>query len=115
MDLVTEVYELTGRYPKEEMYGITNQLRRAALSVPSNIAEGAARGSLNERRRFYEIARSSLAGIDTQLEIPKKLGYFPSEDNSELSEQINHLFAMLSKLIERIKYSFRVPSAILQL
>ena len=78
MDLVTEVYELTGRYPKEEMYGITNQLRRAAVSVSSNIAEGAARSSLNERRRFCEIAKSSLVEIDTQLQIPKKLGYFPS-------------------------------------
>ncbi len=103
MDLVTEVYELTGRYPKEEMYGITNQLRRAALSVPSNIAEGAARSSLNERRRFCEIAKSSLVEIDTQLQISKKLGYFPSEGNSELTEEINHLFAKLSKMIERIK------------
>ncbi len=103
MDLVTEVYELTGRYPKEEMYGITNQLRRAAVSVPSNIAEGAARGSLNERRRFCEIAKSSLVEIDTQLQISKKLGYFPSEVNSELTEEINHLFAKLSKMIERIK------------
>jgi four helix bundle protein len=115
MDLVTEVYELTGRYPKKEMYGITNQLGRAAVSVPSNIAEGAARSSLNERRRFYEIARSSLVEINTQLEISKRLVYFPSESNSELNEQINHLFAMLSKMIERILYSFRVPSAILQL
>ncbi|MCP5007151.1 MAG: four helix bundle protein, partial [Planctomycetes bacterium] len=69
------IYELTKDFPKSESYGITNQLRRASVSIPSNIAEGASRDSVKDRKRFYEIARSSLVEIDTQLEISKMLNY----------------------------------------
>src|SRR3990172_10973281 len=95
IELVTEVYKLTNNFPKSEIYGITNQVRRAAVSIPSNIAEGAARNSAGERKRFFEIARSSLVEIDTQLEISVKLNFCNEEKISNLSEKINHLFASL--------------------
>jgi four helix bundle protein len=103
MDLVTKIYKMTAGFPKEEMYGIISQIRRASISVPSNIAEGASRSSGKERKRFFEISRSSLVEIDTQLEIALKLNYCSQSDLTEISEQMNHLFASLSKLISRTK------------
>lgn len=73
--LVVEIYRITQSFPKEELFGLTNQLRRAAVSIVSNIAEGSARKSVNERKRFYEISRSSLVEIDSQLEISIALGF----------------------------------------
>ncbi|MEE9168224.1 MAG: four helix bundle protein [bacterium] len=106
VSFVSMIYELTDQFPKSEIYGITNQLRRAAVSVPSNIAEGASRTSLKDRKRFYEIARSSLVEIDTQLEISLALEFFGKKSTvqtTELFKTINSLFAMLSKLIEKTK------------
>ncbi|KAB2878837.1 four helix bundle protein [bacterium] len=103
--LVVDIYGLTEKFPKSEKYGITNQLRRASVSVTSNIAEGAARKSAVERRRYYEISRSSLVEIDTQLEISLQLK-FCSETEKELAviqEKMNHLFAKMSNLIQNTK------------
>ncbi len=82
------IYKITSEYPKEELFGLTNQTRRASVSISANIAEGSSRKSLVERKRFYEIARSSLVEVDNHLEIAVK---------------INELFAKLSKFIERAK------------
>ena len=101
LDLVTTIYALTQNFQPSETYNLSNQLRRAAVSIPSNIAEGAARNSPADRRRFYEIARSSLVEIDTQLEIAIRLHYLIREDLTGLAEQCNHLFAALSRLMER--------------
>ena len=104
VSFVTMIYELTRDFPKSEVYGITNQLRRAAVSIPSNIAEGASRDSAKDRKRFYEIAWSPLVEIDTQLEISKRLNYVNTQTNSEylhVEEMMNSLFAMLTKLKER--------------
>ena len=101
IDFVSDVYRLTGSFPQKEVYGISNQLRRAAVSVPSNIAEGASRSSTLERKRFYEIARSSLVEIDAQFEISKRLEYCSEDGLTNFSERMNHLFAMLSRLIEK--------------
>ena len=101
VSFVTMIYELTRDFPKSEVYGITNQLRRAAVSIPSNIAEGASRDSAKDRKRFYEIAWSSLVEIDTQLEISKRLNYVNTQTNSEylhVEEMMNSLFVMLTKL-----------------
>ncbi|MCP4988322.1 MAG: four helix bundle protein, partial [Colwellia sp.] len=78
----------------------------ASVSIPSNIAEGASRDSVKDRKRFYEIARSSLVEIDTQLEISKMLNYFNPEANStfsQIEETINSLFAMLTNLKNKMK------------
>ena len=74
-------------------------MRRAAVSIPSNIAEGASRRSSLERERFYEISRSSLIELDTQLEISLRLDYINERFINELGDSVNHIFAMLSKLI----------------
>jgi four helix bundle protein len=75
MDLVAEIYKVTAVFPKEEVYGLTNQIRRAAVSVPSNIAEGQGRGVGNEFARHLRIAQGSLQEVETQLMIARRLGY----------------------------------------
>jgi four helix bundle protein len=100
ISLVKEIYNLTRTFPKEEQYGLISQLRRASVSVPSNIAEGCARSSAGERKSFYEIARSSLVEVDTQLEISIQLEYTFNYDLKEIEILINQAFAMLSGLIK---------------
>ena len=75
MDLVTEVYNITKHFPKEEAYGLTSQLRRAALSVPSNVAEGHGRNGSREFIHHLSIAHGSLSEVETQMEIARRLGY----------------------------------------
>jgi four helix bundle protein len=99
--LVAEVYKLTQSFPREEQFGLTSQLRRASVSVISNIAEGFARSSELETKRFLEIARSSLVEVDTQIEIALKLNYLTEKDIIGLAEGSNHIFAMLTKLIKK--------------
>jgi len=101
VEFVEDIYLLTEKFPKTELFGLTNQLRRASVSIASNIAEGASRSSNKERKRFYEISRSSLVEIDTQLEISKRLGYFDNEIVEDFSKKVNHIFAMLTNLAQR--------------
>jgi four helix bundle protein len=75
MALVTEVYRVTRTFPKDELYGLTSQLRRSAISVPSNLAEGHGRNSRKEFHQFVGQARGSLVEVETQLEIAMNLGY----------------------------------------
>ncbi|HKL34940.1 MAG TPA: four helix bundle protein [Salegentibacter sp.] len=81
MDLVEEIYKLTSNFPSSEIYGLTNQLRRASVSIPSNIAEGAARKGNKELLYFINVAIGSIAEIETQLLIAMRLKYM-NEDNS---------------------------------
>lgn len=101
--LVKQIYNLTKTYPKEELYGLTNQMRRAAVSVPTNIAEGSARSSAKERIRFYEISRSSLVEVDNLLEASIEVEYNTYDDLIEIDEKMNEIFAKLSRLIEKTK------------
>ena len=100
IELVEEIYIMTGRFPKEEMYGITSQMRRAAVSIPSNIAEGAARNSKKEFLQYLYIALGSLAELETQIIISKRLG-FPAEEM--LSETIEKLRRKLLNFIKHLK------------
>jgi four helix bundle protein len=84
MDLVILLYRITERFPREEIYGLTNQLRRAGVSVPSNIAEGQGRRSTKEFLNHLSISRGSLMEIETQAEIAARLGYVNAEDYTEL-------------------------------
>jgi four helix bundle protein len=75
MELVVEIYRVTKGFPKDELYGLTSQLRRAAVSIPSNLAEGYGRNSWKDFQRFIGLALGSLLEVETQLEISNKLGY----------------------------------------
>jgi four helix bundle protein len=98
MVLVTEIYRLTKSFPKEGLYGLTSQLRRAAVSVPSNLAEGYSRNSRNELHHFVGQARGSLAEIETQVEIAKNLAFLSEEKNLELQGHIAEIGRMLTGL-----------------
>jgi len=80
MDLAEQVYRVTRIFPKEELYGLTSQVRRAAVSVPSNIAEGQSRRSTSDFLRFLAIARGSLAELETQLLLATRVGYLGEPD-----------------------------------
>jgi four helix bundle protein len=103
MELVTEVYRATKTFPRDELYGLTNQLRRAAVSVPSNIAEGQARFSQKEFRHFLSHARGSLVEIETQLIIAQNLGYLHEDDSRALLTKAGELRRILNGLIASIK------------
>jgi|SRR5689334_4188088 len=99
MDLVTNIYRATRAFPREELYGLTNQLRRAAVSIPSNIAEGQARRSRREFHRFLTTARGSLAEIETQLQIASALGYLTNECVRALLAETGEIGRMLNGLL----------------
>ena len=103
--LVKDVYTITKLLPKDELYGLTSQLRRAAVSISSNLAEGAARKSTKEKKRFYEISRSSLVEVDTQIEICLLLNYIKKENIIELGKYCESVFRMLSKMIGNLELS----------
>lgn len=102
IELSKQIYKITENFPKTEIYGLSNQLRRASVSIASNIAEGCARRSTIEKKRFLEISRASLVEIDTQLIIGKELHYLSEDDLREFNELINKLFAKLSNFIFKI-------------
>lgn len=99
------VYELTVKFPKQEMYALADQLRRAAVSVPSNIAEGQARKSPGDFRRFLHIALGSLAEVDTQLVLAQEFGYLSKGDIDPMDEQIQTLRMKLYALINSLPAS----------
>ena len=84
MDLCMTIYEMTEGFPKHELYGLDSQMRRAAVSIPCNIAEGSARSSGKESVQFYNIARASLSELDTQVEIAKRLMYIGADSKVKL-------------------------------
>lgn len=103
MQLVTEVYRATKQFPADERYGLINQLRRAAVSVPSNIAEGQARFSAKEFHRFLSNARGSLVEIETQVEIASNLGYLLQVEKSALLKKTTELGRILNGLLASIR------------
>ena len=100
MQLVKEVYAVTASFPREESYGLTSQIRRAAVSIPSNIAEGAARTGTKEFLRFLSIARGSVSELETQIILAKELNFMKS--NEELLEKINGVFGLLGGLMNSL-------------
>jgi len=96
MHLVKSIYDITKAFPKDEIYGLTSQMRRAAVSIPSNIAEGAARSGTKEYAHFINIARGSLAELDTQYKIAQMLGY--CEPSESIKENMNYLGRLLTGL-----------------
>ena len=102
MDLVQQVYRVTMKFPDHEKYGITNQMRRASVSVPSNIAEGQGRGSPRDFRRFLALARGSLFELETQILLSEGLQYLPVEDAKPLYAQIEEVGKLLNGLMKSL-------------
>jgi len=103
MSLCTEVYRVTDKFPSSEKFGLCSQMRRAAVSVCSNIAEGAARGSKSLYVQSLNIARGSLAELDTQLDISLRLKYISSDDHDNLRSQSEEVGKMLTGLIRVLR------------
>lgn len=102
MDLAVKVYCLTENFPKEEIYGLTSQMRRAVVSIPSNIAEGKLRGGSKEFRHFLLIAFGSGGELETQVELAKKLPKTSNLDYSDVEQLLNEVMKMLNGLISSI-------------
>lgn len=100
--LAKAVYKLTEKFPRQETYALADQIRRAVVSVPSNIAEGQARKAPGDFRRFLHIALGSLAEVDTQLILAQEFGYLSKEDINILDEQIQGLRKKLYALINSL-------------
>lgn len=102
IDLCHEVYRQTERFPGKEIYGITNQIRRASVSIPSNIAEGQSRGHKQEYIQFLRIAFGSGAELETQLIIAKRIKYLAEKDYNLLNDQLTEVMKMLNALISKL-------------
>ncbi|MBP2830589.1 four helix bundle protein [Aquimarina sp. U1-2] len=103
--LVTNIYDSTKQFPKEEAYGLTSQIRRASISIPSNIAEGYGRTGKKDYLRFLNIAISSLFELQTQLEIAKNLEFINNRTFDAIYEDTRELERMLSSFIRKVKDS----------
>ena len=103
VDLVVDVYRATKAWPKEELYGLTNQVRRAAVSIPANVAEGQGRNSPNEFLHHLGIAYGSLCELETHLIIAQRLGYLDSEALTTLTAHSTHVARPLNGLMRGLR------------
>ncbi len=106
-ELTVQIYRVTQKFPSTEMYGITSQLRRAAYSVPANIAEGSGRESNADYLRFLSIAQGSLAETEYFLHLAHRLEYLDEVDWNRLTGQVNQTFAALIGLMKAIRKSLK--------
>lgn len=102
IEIVDTVYGLTAKFPREELYGLTIQMRKASVSVPSNISEGFVRGHGKEYKHFLEISLGSCVELDTQSIISHRRKYMTNKELEELAEDINHEMRMLINLIGKL-------------
>ena len=103
MEFVKDIYVLTGPFPEAERYGLISQMRRAAVSIPANIAEGAARKTRKEYIQFLYVSRGSLSELDTLLNISEKLGFMNNEAHHICRRKLDLLGKMLTSLIYSLK------------
>jgi len=103
IEFTVRVYSVTENFPKHELFGITSQLRRASVSIPNNIAEGAGRNTSKEFLHFLFISRGSLSEIDTLLIIVRKLKYISIEIYNDLNRLLDYISKLLSGLINSVK------------
>lgn len=99
----SSIYQATENFPEKEKFGITNQMRRASVSIPSNIAEGASRKSNKDFSRFLEIAMGSCYELETQLLISNDLGFLETEKLNDLLNELNRIMLMTSKFMSTLK------------
>ena len=102
IEIVTDIYTLTKKFPKEELFSLTSQLRRSAISIPSNIAEGFKRFHNKEYKQFLFITLGSCAELETQIIIAKKLKYINKNEEAKLIEKLDHICRMTSSLIKKL-------------
>lgn len=102
IELVTEIYTLTSSFPKEEIYGLISQMRRSAISIPSNIAEGRCRGSKKDYLQFLRIAFGSGAELETQVVVAKRLYTTAQNDFSKVDSLLNEVMKMLNTMIRKM-------------
>ena len=102
IEVVKDIYILTKKFPKEELYGLTSQMRRSAISIPSNIAEGFRRYHNKEYKQFLYIALGSCAELETQIIIANELDYINETNKTELIEKIKYICRMTVKLINKL-------------
>jgi four helix bundle protein len=107
MDIAVDVYKITERLPVEEKFGLTSQMRKCGVSIPSNIAEGAARNSKKEFVNFLYISLGSLSELDTQLELAKRLEFFNNETWKKLDNKLIEEDKVLSGLIRSKKEAIK--------
>ncbi len=98
MEVVTQIYQITNSFPREEQFGITSQIRRCAISIPSNIAEGCGRKSTKDFNNFLGIALGSCFEIETQLLISKNIGFINEQQFISFESEIQHIQNMIIKL-----------------
>lgn len=110
VEISLAVYRLTQRFPPHEIYGLVSQLRRAATSIPSNIAEGHARGHTKDLLRFLSISRGSVAEVETQLFIAERLGYSPSEEIGCIRKLLDQESRMLAGLRRSLQSKLNTKS-----
>ncbi len=103
MDLVLEVYKCTASFPRQEVYGLTSQMRRSAVSVPSNIAEGKGRFYRKELLQFLYHARGSLLELQTQITIGRELGFLPEAEGQKLTALAAEVGRLLNGLVNRFQ------------
>ena len=103
VQLVKEVFLLTNKFPKSELYGLISQMRRAAISIPSNIAEGYGRKSSKEYAQFYSIAYGSGLELETQIIIARELGFANNEDFGKVELLLEEVLKMLNSMISKMK------------
>ena len=103
VDLVTRIYKVTEGFPKSELFGLTSQIRRAAVSVPSNIAEGSGRRTAKELIYFLHIAIGSMAELETQFIISQNLGYLKAEDFTKIDKELHELLRMTTALANNLR------------
>lgn len=98
---VIKVYQITRKFPKEEIYGLTSQIRRAAMSIPTNIAEGCGRKSDADFCRFLQISVGSASEVDYELQLAYELGYLTETEYDELAKEVIEIRRMIAKLIDK--------------
>lgn len=103
MDLVVAIYQLTEQLPKNEMYGLTSQMRRSAVSIPSNIAEGSLRGTRKDYRHFIAIAFGSGGELETQIELVNRLPFGRNLNYSKVKDLLEEVMKMLNSLNNRLQ------------
>ena len=100
--LVKDIYKLTEKFPKNEIYGLVSQMRRSAISIPSNVAEGVRRHHNKEYKQFLHISLGSCAELETQLTIAKELKYVQESEEARLLERLDHICRMISNLVKKL-------------